>query len=61
MARVLVVDDDDQIRQVLRRTLTLAGHEVLEATNGIEAIQLHRTTPADLMITDIFMPARDGL
>jgi DNA-binding NtrC family response regulator len=61
MARILVIDDDEQIRSVLRRALEGEGHEVLEAGDGTEALRLHRATPADLVITDILMPKKDGL
>ncbi len=61
MARILVIDDDDQIRRVLRRALEAEGHEVLEAGNGKTALRVHRTSPAELVITDIHMPERDGL
>ena len=61
MARILVIDDDDQIRRVLRRALVMEGHQVLEASDGKEALRLHQATPAELVITDIFMPEKDGL
>jgi DNA-binding NtrC family response regulator len=61
MARILVIDDEEQIRRVLRRALEAEGHEVLEARNGAEALWLHRATPAELVITDILMPEKDGL
>jgi DNA-binding NtrC family response regulator len=61
MARILVIDDDEQIRGVLRKALEMEGHEVLEAGHGREALRLHRATPAELVITDIIMPEQDGL
>lgn len=61
MARILVVDDDAAIRGAIRRLLTLEGYEVFEAVNGREAISSYRKQPVDLVITDIWMPDKDGL
>jgi two-component system chemotaxis response regulator CheY len=61
MARILVIDDEEPIRRLLTRALALEGHEVLEASDGREALRLHRAGPADLVITDILMPEQDGL
>jgi len=61
MARILVIDDEDPIRRMLRAALEMEGHEVLEASEGEEAIRLYRATPADVVITDIIMPRKDGL
>jgi len=61
MARILVVDDEDTIRRMLRVALEMEGHEVVDASEGQEALQLHRTTPVDLVITDILMPETNGL
>lgn len=61
MARILVIDDDDRIRRMLRAALELEGHEVIEAGEGEEALRLHRAAPAELVITDILMPGSDGL
>ena len=61
MARILVIDDEDPIRRMLRAALEQRGHEVIEAREGKEALQLHRTAPVELVITDILMPEKDGL
>lgn len=61
MARILVIDDEDRIRGMLRKALEMEGHEVLEASQGDEALRLHRATPAELVITDIIMPQKDGV
>jgi two-component system, response regulator, stage 0 sporulation protein F len=61
MASILIVDDEDSVRQLLRRILEEDGHEVREASNGHEGLNLYRQAPADLVITDILMPARDGM
>ena len=61
MARILVIDDDDQIRRMLRMMLEMKGHEVLEANNGKEGLRLHRATHPELAITDMLMPEMDGV
>jgi len=60
MARILVVDDEPEIGEILEMLLTHVGHEVRVATNGDSALQLARAAPVDLIITDIFMPVRKG-
>ena len=61
MARILVIDDDEPIREVLRGILEAAGHEVLEAADGESGIELHRSHRPALVIADIIMPEMDGL
>ncbi len=62
MARsILIVDDEEQVRHVLRLKLERCGYDVCEATGGDEAIRFLRTVPFDLVITDIVMPDKDGL
>jgi two-component system chemotaxis response regulator CheY len=61
VARILVVDDDQAIRLLLRAMLERRGHAVVEAKNGDEGLQYYRATPTDLVITDIQMPVMDGL
>jgi two-component system, chemotaxis family, chemotaxis protein CheY len=58
--RVLVVDDDADLRLVLRLALEAAGYAVEVAASGAEALRLQRERPADILITDIFMPDSDG-
>ncbi|HPM24729.1 MAG TPA: response regulator [Phycisphaerae bacterium] len=58
---ILIADDDDAIRQVMRIALQQAGYDVCEATNGAEAIRAMHATPFDLVITDVLMPESDGL
>ena len=59
--RILVVDDDSEMRDAVARILRGAGYEVELADDGDAAIDAHRAHPADVLITDVFMPARDGL
>ncbi len=61
MATILVIDDQEPIRSLLRVALEGAGHEVLEASNGRLGLELYREKSADLIITDIVMPEMDGL
>ena len=61
MPSVLVVDDEDQIRQLIRDTLEQAGYDVQEARDGKQGLERYRAKPADLVIMDILMPDQDGL
>lgn len=61
MPRILVIDDDEDLRTLLGQVLESAGYEVLLASNGAEGIKLFRQVPADLVLTDLFMPEREGL
>jgi DNA-binding response OmpR family regulator len=61
MASVVVIDDDERIRRFLQRLLEHAGHRVVTAGNGDEGIELYRRERADLVITDILMPVKDGI
>ena len=61
MATVLIIDDDEPIRALLRTTLEAAGHKVVEAANGRIGLDLYRLKPTDLIITDIAMPELNGL
>jgi len=61
MATILVIDDQEPIRALLRVALEGAGYEVLEAANGRLGLEVHRARSADLIITDIVMPEMDGL
>jgi two-component system response regulator (stage 0 sporulation protein F) len=61
MATILIIDDEEIIRVLLRSALEEVGYEVTEAANGREGLELYRRRPADLVITDIIMPELDGL
>jgi CheY-like chemotaxis protein len=61
MARVLVVDDNAAVRLVARAMLQAAGHDVVDAGGGAEALDTFRGRPADLVLCDVFMPEKDGL
>jgi DNA-binding NtrC family response regulator len=59
--RILVVDDDAAIRRSLHALLSRAGYQVVQAGDGSEAIRLWRDRSADLVITDLHMPEKDGI
>lgn len=61
MASILIVDDEAPIRALLRRILEEDGHQVREAANGQIGLAMYREARADLVITDILMPERDGM
>lgn len=61
MARILVLDDDDQIRRMMERVLEKEGHVVFVAKDGSEGLTVCEHNPVDLVITDILMPNKDGL
>jgi len=61
MARILIIDDEPQIRSMLRLMLERVGYEIAEAPDGIEGIRKYRENPADLIITDLIMPNKDGI
>ncbi len=60
MAHILVVDDEMNIRRVVREYAEFEGHEVTEAENGIEAVNLCHDNDFDLIIMDVMMPRLDG-
>jgi DNA-binding response OmpR family regulator len=61
MARILLIDDDDLLRGVLAKALTHAGHEVLQAMDGKQGVDVARATQLDLVITDLIMPIQEGV
>ncbi|RMH02977.1 MAG: response regulator [Nitrospirae bacterium] len=61
MATILVIEDDDQTRHLIREILEQAHHTVIEAKNGDEGIKRFHRAPTDLIITDILMPEKEGL
>ncbi|MCI0491297.1 MAG: response regulator [Blastocatellia bacterium] len=61
MVEILIVDDDIQVREVLKILLSMAGYTVREATTARKAIESYKQQPSDLIITDILMPDKDGL
>jgi CheY-like chemotaxis protein len=60
MARILLIDDDDLVRRTLCQILRRNGHTVVEASNGKEGLDRFKGANADLVITDIVMPGKEG-
>jgi DNA-binding response OmpR family regulator len=60
MARILVIDDDPVMRQILRVVLQTEGHEISEAADGNAGIAEYRARPTDLIIADMIMPEKPG-
>ena len=58
---IMIVDDSETVRQVLQLTLTNAGFDVIEAEDGVEALQKLSAAKVDMLITDLNMPNMDGL
>jgi two-component system, response regulator, stage 0 sporulation protein F len=61
MATILVIDDEDSIRNLLKEVLEKAHHRVLEARDGREGLTLYQNNKVDLVLMDILMPGTDGL
>jgi two-component system, OmpR family, response regulator len=59
--RILAIDDNAAIRELLRIVLEGEGYEVIEAADGAEGLQRYQAAPTDLVITDLQMPGMDGL
>ena len=61
MAKILAVDDSASMRQMVSFTLKGAGHDVVEAVDGVDALQKAKNNPVDLVLTDVNMPNMDGV
>jgi CheY-like chemotaxis protein len=61
MAEILIIDDDAQMRRLMTRILKSAGHYVHEATNGATGLKRFREVKPALVVTDIFMPEKEGI
>ena len=61
MSRILVIDDDNDVREGVARMLAHMGHDVVQAADGRQAMVLFEADPPDLVITDINMPEMDGI
>lgn len=60
MSKILVVDDEAKIREIIKKYAEFEGHEVTEASGGLDAVNLCRNTEFDIIILDIMMPDLDG-
>ena len=61
MAKILVVDDEAQVRGMLVKMLSVEHHEVIEAENGVQGCKKYREHQPDLLITDLVMPEKNGI
>lgn len=61
MARILVVDDEKPVREMVQRMLEYHGHQVTALSNGVDALDVCKKNDIDLVITDVIMPKKDGL
>lgn len=61
MTRILIIDDNDDVRAVGASVFESAGHEVVPAPAGARGVELQRKPPAALVVTDILMPEKDGI
>ena len=61
MIKILIIDDDEPFRTMLRITLEKADYEVQTAKDGREGIEAFQESPADLVITDLIMPEKEGI
>jgi len=61
MKRILVIDDDEQVRALVVEILGRAGYEVVEAENGAHGLKIYRERPTDLVLTDLIMPEKEGM
>ncbi len=61
MPRILIIDDDSNVRELIQQMLAPAGYEILTAADGKEGVRVFREQGADLVITDIVMPEQEGL
>jgi two-component system alkaline phosphatase synthesis response regulator PhoP len=61
MAQILIVEDEESLLQTLRYNLTRAGHDVRLSTNGMQALEMIRGNPPELVVLDLMLPGLDGL
>ncbi len=61
MAKILIIEDDAEVRALIRRLLEGEGYDVQVAENGVDGIEAFRAGSPDVVITDLLMPRQDGI
>jgi YesN/AraC family two-component response regulator len=61
MAKILIIDDEEQLRDLLKQMLARDGHEVVTAFDGVDGMRVFNQFNPELVITDIIMPNKDGI
>jgi DNA-binding response OmpR family regulator len=61
MARILLIEDDDQLRHVIAQSLAAGGHEAFQAADGRQGLDIFRAGTFDLVLTDLVMPEKEGV
>jgi CheY-like chemotaxis protein len=61
LTKILLVEDEEAVRSMLKAVLEDEGYQIQEASNGKEALQSYASSPADLILTDIVMPDTEGI
>jgi DNA-binding NtrC family response regulator len=61
MARILIIDDEELVRETFRQALASDGHDIFLASNGLEGLRVLTQARPDLVITDILMPEKEGV
>ncbi len=60
MARILLIEDEQQVRELLREILEQNGHEIIACKNGADGIRQYKESSFDLVIMDVLLPDKDG-
>lgn len=60
MSKILIVEDEEPIRELINMNLSMVGYEICEACNGVEGLTIIKNNPIDLVILDIMLPQMDG-
>jgi len=61
MPSVLLIEDEELVRELLKEVLEINGFQVLTANNGIDGVRLFKESPTDIVITDLVMPEQEGV
>jgi CheY-like chemotaxis protein len=61
LARILIIEDHTDTRELLEMLLRTEGYEVTLAADGVEGLEVYRAEPTDVVLVDIFMPRKDGI